>query len=271
MQVALKTIDSCSTEDKIEEKHSKSVGELLTLFQKKGKFIPTLNNTGFMSTQLDIFSQAFIAFSKNIFGRALEIGTAYGICALNALSQGVHITCNDIEPRHLSILKEIAVKRGHDANLQLMPGAFPDELHFLDNTFDAILISRVLHLFDGNTIERALLTAKKWLKPNGKLFIVADTIYLKNMVQFIPLYEERVRNKERWPGFFKIDNKLISNLSSEWPDFINTLDKNILCRELIRAGFRTEAVHTISRPDFPADRVLDGREGVGAIAVKSSD
>lgn len=243
------------------------------LFKTEEKFIPTLNNTGFMSTQLDLFSQEFINFSKNRQGKVLEVGTAYGICALTALSQGISITCNDIDKQHLAVLRDIAVKCGCDTNLSLVPGAFPNQINFQQDTFDAILISRVLHLFDGNTIQRSLLAAKEWLKPNGKLFIVADTPYLKNLLPFIPIYEERVRNKEKWPGLLQIDknSKLITNLSSEWPMLANFLDVDVLYRELTNIGFNIEVLHTISRSDFPADRVLDGREGVGAIAVKSSD
>lgn len=239
--------------------------------KSKGRFIPTLNHTGFMSTELDSCSQEFINFAKHKQeGKVLEIGTAYGICGLAALSQGIKITCSDIEEQHLAILQDIATLQGWDANLSLVPGNFPNQIHFEANTFDAILISRVLHLFDGTTIRKSLMTAKKWLKPNGKLFVVVDTPYLKNLQPFIPIYEERVKRKEEWPGLLHLDEcgKFITNLSDEWPTLVNFLDVDVLGRELSNAGFDIESLHTMGRPDFPSDRILDNRENVGAIARK---
>ena len=50
-------------------------------------------------------------------------------------------------------------------------------------------------------------------------------------------------------------------------DYIQ-LDKDILKRELKRAGFDIENIEYINRIDYPSDTQLDGRESVGAIAVK---
>ena len=71
-----------------------------------------------------------------------------------ALSNGAEVIANDVDGRHLDILRERAVKRLR-ARLTLMPGSFPDGIDFVPGSLGAVLICRVMHFFDGPTIERA--------------------------------------------------------------------------------------------------------------------
>lgn len=230
-----------------------------------GHFIPTLNRTGYMTTSLDPYSQEFVSYAVHSHDPVLEIGAAYGVATLAALGQGATVYCNDIEVKHLEIVAQLAKQKGF-SRLKLVPGAFPKELNFPDNSFRAILIARVLHFFDPETLELSMKQTYKWLKPGGKLIIVADTPYLKNFAKFIPEYEKRIKNKEKWPGIMDNPKKYVNN--PNFPDFIHLLDADILTRILLKQGFVIEKIGTLNRTDYPADRRLDGRESVGVIAQK---
>lgn len=230
-------------------------------------FIPTLNNMGYMTTYLDSVSEEFIRFSGQCQHRVLEIGAAYGIATKAALTAGATIVCNDLCPQHLEfLLSEIPIEK--QKKLELVPGDFPDEVSFSPNYFGGILLSRVLHLFDGEKIERAIKRSYEYLKPGGKIFIIADTPYLSNVRNFIPVFEQRKNNNEAWPGvILDVKNYFTGNLE-HFPSFVNLLDDEILSRVLLKNNFKIEWVGFLERKDYPEDRQLDGRESVGAIAYK---
>lgn len=230
-----------------------------------GRFIPTLNKMGYMTTHLDPYSQAFVEYAAKTREPVLEIGAAYGVATLAALSAGATVFCNDIDLRHLKIVEQNTAKKDLH-RLKLVPGAFPRELNFPNETFRAILIARVLHFFDPETLELSLKKSYEWLKPGGKLVIVADTPYLKNMASFIPEYERRVKNGDKWPGIMGDPKKYVNN--PNFHHFIHVLDVNVLTRILLEQGFEIEKIETLNRTDYPPDRQLDGRESVAAIARK---
>lgn len=230
-----------------------------------GYFIPTLNQMGYMTVHVDPYSQAFIEYAASHKGLNLEIGTAYGVATLQALARGATVVANDIEIRHLHILTQRTAEKDLP-RLRLVPGAFPRELHFEENTFQSILIARVLHFFDPVTLELAVKKAWDWLKPTGKLIVVADTPYLKNLEAFIPIYEERVSKGDPWPGV--IENPKHYAQDAHFPDFLHLLSEAVLRRVLSRQGFTIEKLEHFRRIDYPLDRQLDGRESVGAIVVK---
>jgi SAM-dependent methyltransferase len=105
----------------------------------------------------------------------LEIGAAYGVTVLPALAAGAAVIANDVDPKHLEILRERAGPLA--GKLSLFPGKFPNEVHLPDSSVAAILVARVLHFFDGATIEESARTIFRWLVPDGKVFITAETPY----------------------------------------------------------------------------------------------
>lgn len=240
--------------------------ELAMPEREENGFVKTLNNMGYMTSTLDPISKKFIQFStsgKNV----LEIGAAYGIATLETLSNGAKVIANDIDSRHLDILKNRCPENLKE-NLTLAPGKFPDELHVPEKSVDAILICRVLHFFSGPEIERAVNIMKSWLIDGGQLFVVAETPYLKNWQTFIPDYESRKRTGERWPGFIDDVKKYEQNRSAFLPESVHWLDADVLRRTFELAGLEIVEVCTIDRQDFPVDIRLDGRESVGIVGRK---
>lgn len=251
--------------------------------EKSGQFLKTHNPSGgFTTTPCDPVSQKFIEYARNLAernGTVLEIGAAFGAATLQALAKGATVFCNDVDPNNLAVVRNRYLKKngqeisltGDDSKLILVPGSFPDELAGLPkNFFDAILICRVLHFFTGEQIEKSLEQISSHLKPGGKLFVVCETPFLKNWKWFIPEYKKRVAEGVKWPG--EITNPIdyeSSGRAASLPKFVHWITKEILERSLAQSKLGVEHLSYIDRRgQFPNDLLLDGRESVGAIAVK---
>jgi SAM-dependent methyltransferase len=231
-------------------------------------FVPTLNKQGFAATNLDRFSKEFTSFEDGDF---LEIGAAFGYATLKALENGACVTANDTDSGHLKHIKNVAEKRGFN-KLNIAQGSFPEQLEFPDNTFQKILISRVLHFFTGQQIQSAMKTINKWLKPNGKVFIVCETPYLKNWTLFSPEYEKRKQDGIIFPGEITCPKNWENNRTENLPEFVHWLDKETLVKLVSDSGLEIIGASYIDRSgQFPHDLLLDGRESVGIIGKKSSE
>lgn len=231
-------------------------------------FVPTLNGTGSMFLVLDDYAKEFIDYSGSSGKPAAEIGCAYGIATIAALEQGATVTACDMEPRHLKILRERTPEKFR-ARLTTKVGKLPD-IDLPENAFGSLLCSRVLHFLYGNDVDKSVAQMFRWLRPGGRLFLVADTPYgiYRN---FIPVFEERLANGERWPGEleetahylpFEVPEK------NSGPEFLHFLCPEQLTRTAEEAGFVVEKSGYIARPDFRGLGHLDGRENSGLVAVK---
>ncbi len=202
--------------------------------------VPTLNNMGWMTESLDAVSQAFAAWAGTRAARALDLGCAYGIATQAALRQGARVTACDLEPRHLEILAT-RTPAAWRPRLQLLAGRLP-EIEFAAAAFDAILAARVLHFLNGDDIRKTLAKCSDWLRPGGRLFLVADTPYVGPWKSQAPAYERRKAAGETWPGYIDDYVRFLPKGSDpdRHPRFINPLDPDILARECTMAGL---AVH----------------------------
>ena len=254
--------------------HAQDDAAPLVVLNESEQLIPTLNKMGYQKFSIDIIEQSFIDYivteslsSNNV--QAIELGSGYGHVTIEAIKQGANkVYANDIDAGHLEVLKANLPDQYH-RHLTLVPGAFPDDLDFPENYFDAVLIARVLHFFTGDEIDKGLQKIKQWLKPGGKLFVTVETPYLGNWQQFIPEYEERKATGEKWPGLITMPKKYEQNRTVNLPDIMHHLDDDILGRALLDAGLEIEFITLIDRKSvFPEDMLYDGRESVGAIAIK---
>ena len=159
--------------------------------------VPTMNDKGFMFEVLDDYADEFIAFAGASEYEAAEIGCAYGVATIAALRAGATITACDMDPRHLDVLKSRAPSALHE-RLSLVTGQLPD-IELPESHFGSLLCSRVLHFLRGEDIERSVANMFRWLRPGGRLFLVADTPY-GIWRKFIPVWEANEQAGERWPG-----------------------------------------------------------------------
>jgi ubiquinone/menaquinone biosynthesis C-methylase UbiE len=244
----------------------KKSNKAISIPVEKNGFVETLNGMGYMTSKVDPISQEFINFCER--GKSvLEIGAAYGVATLQAVQKGCSVVANDIDNRHLEILLDRAPQR-YKQNITLKPGRFPEGIFFDDNTFDAILICRVLHFFSGREIELAIKKATNWLKPGGRIYVVAETPYLKNWKSFIPEYEDRKNKGAKWPGYIEQPSLYEKNRTANLPSSVHWLDEHVLKRTFDMFKLKTIKSGTLNRTDFPDDLKLDGRESVGIIGEK---
>jgi SAM-dependent methyltransferase len=205
----------------------------------------------------------FVDYSALCLAPVVDIGCAYGVVSRAALEKGAQqVIANDIEPKHLQILLQSVSGSSLAERLVLRPGRFPSDLEFEPNTIGAVFISRVLHFFDGPTIQQCLKAIHKWLIPGkGKLFIVAETPQQRK--SFLPLYKERKeKEKEEWPGCLSSGVK-----GTVGGGIIHFLDKDILKRELKNAGFKIERTQYFARHTIGVEAACK-EDSIGVVAVK---
>ena len=231
--------------------------------------IQTLNRMGFVTNELDPISRGFIIFSKKCKKPVLEIGAAYGLTVLKVLEQKVKIIANDADERHLKILAE-RVPNNLRKYLSIAPGEFPDGVILASESLEAALSCRVFHFFDPAMLRRAISSLFQCLCSGGKAFIIADSPYTQRAADLgrTPIYEDRRKKGDQWPGFFEGVHKEWPHMREIGPDIIHCLDPFVLRRVFEEQGFEIEMADWIDRPDYPEGYKANGRECVGVIARK---
>jgi len=199
--------------------------------------IPTLNNTGWMTESLDEISLAFTDYAGSIDTESLDIGCAYGIATLMALDKGARVFACDIEPRHLDILTQSVPENAAD-RYRSKAGTLPG-VDFDHDSFGAVLASRVLHFLVGDDVEQTVEKMYDWLRPGGRVFLVADSPYTGPWKAAAGDYERRKAAGDPWPGLIEDYSQFLpANANpAALPLFINPMDPDILRRVCEEAGF----------------------------------
>ncbi len=228
--------------------------------------IPTLNSRGFMLEALDDYAKDFVEFAAKSATEVLDVGCAYGVATLAALDRGAKVCACDMEPQHLNILTERA-KPEQKSALRTVVGVLPD-VKFGKESFNAVLASRVIHFLTGDDIRITLKSMYDWLMPGGHLFLVVDTPYMPGWDSIVPGYEAKKAAGELWPGFIPDFSSVRKPDPSAppAPEFLNTLDPDILARECTHAGFEVKRSSYFGLQRLGKDS--NGREHAGCVAVK---
>lgn len=232
--------------------------------------VATLNDTGFMFEVRDRFADDFIRDAGSSGLPALEVGCAYGVSTIPALEAGAWITAADLDQRHLDILRS-KVPPHLLPRLTLVQAALP-AADFRRDHYDAILCSRVLHFLNGEDVDASVRKMAGWLRPGGRLYLVADTPY-GIWRKAIPKFEAGKAAGERWPGMIIGLHNYLAGAAApakpiEKPPFMNLLDPELLARSCREAGLTVVDAAFIDRSDFKGLGRLDGRENAGVIAVR---
>jgi SAM-dependent methyltransferase len=224
-----------------------------------------MNKTGWMTVSLDPYSEDFARYAGTIDDEVLDIGCAYGVATLAALEASASVCACDIEPRHLDILTQ-RVPADARNRYRSETGALPG-IDFQPDSFGAILASRVLHFLDGNQIEETVQKMHSWLKPGGRLYLVADTPYTGPWYIHADRYEKRKTEGDPWPGFVDNYAELLPEGTDPegHPEFINPLDPDVLTRVCVAADFDIISAEFLSS----STRHAKGREHAGIIARKT--
>jgi polyketide synthase PksL len=229
----------------------------------------TANLKGRTSTLPNEYSQLFIAACATITLPVLDIGAAFGVATLPALSQGATVIANDIDEAHLEHIARMCPPQHRD-RLTLLKARFPDDIDLSPGSLGAVHASNLFNFLTPDELERGMVAIARWLAPGGRLFAISGTPYAKNVMRFIPEYERRRRAGERWPGYVtNLQQYAIDSTLDELPPDLHLLDDEVLGRVVSSAGLSLERIEMFERANLPSYIALDGRENVGVVAVKT--
>ena len=218
---------------------------------------------GWSSNQLNTVSQLFVDACATATRPVLDIGAAYGVATVAALAAAASVIANDLDAKHLATLEP-------HPRLQLLPGRFPD-FDLLPESLSAVHASNVLHFLNGAELVRGAAKIAEWLVPGGRVFVHAGTPYQQPFTQFIPEYLVRKAAGEDWPGYVEDTTRISKHRRlSQIPRSLHLLDDEVLTRVFAGAGLVVERAWMYRRHDLPRSMQVDGREGVGLVAVKES-
>lgn len=233
--------------------------------EEDGK-IATLNQMGFMTPDQNPYNTRFIEFAAQSPFPVLEIGAAYGLTVLPTLERGSTVIANDIDERHLLLLREQAPLELR-SNLILNKRRFPDETEFPENSLGAILACRVVHFLTGEEMERGIEKMKRWLVPGGQIFVVTLSPYHRHLKdRFLPIYLKRARKNDPWPGTIENMHEYVPHEANKIPKFCHVMDTNSLGQAFQRHGFRVikEQFFDYKRPNAKSN----GDKGYYGIIVE---
>ena len=243
--------------------------------------VQTLNRKGGMSPEIDRVTQLFL---EDIQGKkALEIGVSYSNVLIEALKKKTsEYVANDLDIRHLQIAAlriEEKIKVGEltpesAKRVLFLPGSYPAGVQLADNSFDSILIARVLHFLSPMELEAAIKKSYRLLKPGGKIYVVAITPFVKRYEPFIPEYERRLAAGDSYPGYVEsLLPYLHANTSEKERKVVSPDPFLFLDARVLKTAFAKEGFNVLFADEFPLAYQssvwsLDGRENVGLVAEK---
>lgn len=228
--------------------------------------IPTLNQTGFMTPDQNSYNLNFIEFAANCSRPVLDIGAAYGLTSLPALRKGAQVIANDIDPRHLLLLREQAEEELRK-RLFLSKKSFPNETEFPESSIGAILLCRVAHFLSENEMELALTKMTRWLAPEGRIFVVTMSPYHHLLNEFLPEYVQKAERDIAWPGVINNMHAIAPHLEAQIPNFLHVMDNSSLGKAFEKRGLRIvqESFFDYARPNA---KKSDGKGYYGVIIEK---
>lgn len=229
----------------------------------------TQNKRGF-TYNLTRYGKSFVEYAARVGFPVMDIGAAFGVATIPALEAGAKVIAVDLEFKHLHAILTSA-PRQKLSNLSVLNLRFPD-FDMPENSIGAVYLSQVLPFLSGDEIEAGMRKIHNWLVPGGKVFIVSFSPYLQHCESYIPVYEKKLHAGHKWAGYidnlpkYSYGNAIAANL----PNQINHVDVFDVERVLKDAGFVIEVVEFFGdeNNDLPEGIKYDGRERVGAIAIK---
>ena len=236
---------------------------------KKDRMVPTLNRFGYMFEPSNSIREAFVAHAVETRGHMLDIGAAYGVSTLPALQGGAHVIANDLDQRHLDILKNRAPQE-HHPRLTLMKGKFPHEVAIAQGSLDGIFACWVLHYLPGEELEQAFVKMFDLLKPGGKCFFWTTTPYAKMFQGYLPTYLKLKEQQAKWPGFVEDVKPYALQRHAQMPARMHLLDEETLRRLFGESGFEIVSLRYESVGNEAPDVYSEAPECLGVIAQKPS-
>lgn len=231
--------------------------------------VATKNQMGFMFTEINGASPAFIEYCKNCHGTVADVGCAYGIAALSVLEQAqCKVLAFDLSPEHLEVLQSSATPQ-QKQRLTMQAGHFPEDFKVADHSLDAIHSSFMFHFLTGEQTEIGLRKCLQALKPGGKIFLNIAAVYFKPFTGVQALYEKNIAQGKKWPGEISDFKNHVPEQDAPYvPEFIHVHTVEDLKKLLENTGFSVDKIFYYDMTQ-PAWFASGGKGCVAAIASKS--
>lgn len=238
--------------------------------------VPTLNQYGYMFTKFDPVVERFLqSIEKKPKQIVFEVGGAYGNVAEIALEKGIeNYYLNDCDERHLkSFAKKLSDnKKTHLFQaLHLISGRCPEEVVIKENSFDAILVNKVLHFFTPETIDAFVHWLNSGLKPGGRVFILTISPFYKGHEELLKDYEEKKREGVRFPGYcsrYREPKSAQKYIPEARPDTLLFMELDTLKHLFQQHGFHIEEEFELAIIDSENSKWNLGKDMVGIVAYK---
>ncbi|MDF2530241.1 MAG: hypothetical protein K0Q57_1121 [Gammaproteobacteria bacterium] len=236
----------------------------------QGEKIATKNKTGAMVTNISDISKQFIADTQKLSSNdtVVDIGCCYGITTLTVLEQSsCKVIGIDLSAEHLEVLAK-SVDPKDAGRLVTIEGKFPQVLQLADASIAAVHASHLLQFLSGEEIEQGIIKCYRALQPGGKVYFSTTSIYLPWTQAFLPEYERRVAEGQKWPGEIHNFTDYAPEAAKNFvTDFFHVLTKDRLTSILEKHGFSIETSFYYD-VNNPSDQAEDKKEMLAVIAVK---
>ena len=204
----------------------------------------------------------------------IDVGAAYGGLVRRSLKAGATVVYNDIHVPHIEQGIRL-LPPGGEKQLVLNSDRFPDETDFPKESFDAVILHRVVVLLSPEELEAGLSKVYDWLKPGGRVFVVGFAPQHGRIKQtFLPIYEQKWKDGGLWPGY-KLDvKKHMPDQAYALPDFIHVMDGRPMEAALTRHGFKVikSAPVSLQHLSNPQEGfVRDGGEHFGVVGERAEN
>lgn len=227
---------------------------------------------GFTTTDPGLIGRHFAKYNSSLQPRShvMDVGAAwYGVNTIPALRAG-HIVHAVDSRKELTALaaraKQVATDISEDyfwdewaGRLKLHAGRIPEPYNLPDNSVDSIMMGSVLHFLNPEEVHRALVEAFRVLKPGGRIFVEAQTPYMRGLDEWRRvLWKGRsifVEDQE-WPWQIHNENRQFPTLREI--KYINLFDITRMRKALKTAGFNVEKIGYFARVDFPESKEFHG-------------
>jgi SAM-dependent methyltransferase len=248
--------------------------------------IETLNNEGGMAptaTGAELWLLEDLKKGELQNARLLEIGPAFGRLPIELFTNGFsgQYTAIDLSEDHLHHLHE-ALKKLEPSpdSVHSMVGRFPDATQSLpSNSFDIIVVTHVFHFLDPQQLNQSLEELYRLLVPEGKVYLTLKTPYSTRYRNFIPVYEDNVREGRAHPGYMEsvamwvdpatVTPEKFERLKSRHLYFFSKEDlKNVFEEHYFEVVLCDERPLSYSSPIWEAPAQYEGREEAAIVAVK---
>ncbi|WP_161780943.1 class I SAM-dependent methyltransferase [Criblamydia sequanensis] len=250
--------------------------ENLTIPEEHDYRISTLNKYGYMFTKFDPTVDRFLKLIENNLKQTFfEVGGAYGNVAEKALEKGIEkYYLNDCEERHLKSFARKLYKEGKThlfPALHLIPGRCPDEVSMPSNSFDAILVNKVLHFFSPQTIDAFVEWLNDLLKPGGKVFVLTISPFYKGHEELLKDYQKQKEEGARFPGYcsrYETSHSGEQYPSEARPASLLFMEIDTLKDLFVQHGFQIEEEFKLAIINSDNSEWRAGNDMVGIIAHK---